>query len=219
MIPYSCPVFDKAIEQIESIEEVCDTSSSIEKEEKKEILERCETIKELIEEAREINKDLRSENSSNESNYESKITDLKVEIDNLEEDVEYLTERLKEFEDKEEKEKKEREIQGQFFSMKLHEIMTLKKEFLFVMRVQGGWIYYFEQTIKRDAMLPGASPIPVNLSVSAVFVPEKAKADSFEGYDDWLKKREHESQINIPPEPEPNQSDVCEIKLATLGNY
>lgn len=99
--------------------------------------------------------------------------------------------------------------------MPLHDIKIIKKDMIWIIRVPGGWIYYFQQSISRDSYYPNGIPSTVQVSVTSTFVPEpRPLTVDYPGYEEWLKSQEEQY-----PEPEPNQSDVDEARLLTLGHY
>lgn len=103
----------------------------------------------------------------------------------------------------------------ELLQMQLHETRIIRENLAWVMRVPGGWIYYFQQSIKRDSYYPGGIPSAIQVSVTSTFVPEpRPLTHDYAGYEEWLA-----SQTQQYPEPEPDQEQAYEERLLTLGHY
>jgi hypothetical protein len=101
--------------------------------------------------------------------------------------------------------------------MNLHDVLIIKNEFMWVIRVPGGWIYHIREVIeRRSAMYPESKPEPTRISTTSTFVPEaRPLTVDYAGYEEWLEAQSKSAY----PEPESNPSDDAEKAMLTVGHY
>lgn len=97
--------------------------------------------------------------------------------------------------------------------MKLHEIKVVRTNFIWIVRVPSGWIYYMQQAIKRDPVYPSTIPSITQVSITATFVPEpRPLAIDYAGYDEWLAA-EQKQYPECQKETDNNICTACGKKM------